>query len=132
MKINKVILVIDDEFIILESIKIQLERFFDKDGYVLEFASSGSEAFSIIEEYHFKNILIDLIITDYHLDDMKGSDIIYFIHERFPLSKKFILTGELDKQNFNHELRNIDIEGYIPKPWEYELLKNYVLNSLNI
>jgi DNA-binding NtrC family response regulator len=127
---NKVILVIDDEFIILESIKIQLSRFLDEESHIVEFASSGEEAFAIIEEYHSNNEIIDLIISDYHLDDVKGTDIIYFMHERFPLSKKYILTGESGNNIMLDELKNIKIDGYISKPWEFEDFKNYVLTSL--
>ena len=130
MKTNKVILVIDDEFIILESIKIQLGRFLNEECHIVEFASSGDEAFGIIEEYHAKNMAIDLIITDYHLDHVKGTDIIYFMHERFPLSKKYILTGESGNNITIDELKNIEIHGYISKPWEFEDFKNYVLTSI--
>lgn len=130
MKTSKVILIIDDEFIILESIKIQLSRFLDEDVHILEFASSGEEAFSIIQEYHSKKTMIDLIITDYHLDDMKGTDIIYYLHERFPLSKKYILTGESENNISPDEIKNIEIDGYISKPWEFEDFKNFVLTSI--
>jgi phage terminase large subunit-like protein len=41
MKTNKVILIIDDEFIILESIKIQLGRFLNEESHIVEFASSS-------------------------------------------------------------------------------------------
>ena len=130
MKTNKVILIIDDEFIILESIKLQLGRFLNEESHIVEFASSGEEAFDIINEYHSNNVVIDLIITDYHLDDVKGTDIIYLMHEKFPLSKKYFLTGEAGNNIKIDELKNIEIHGYISKPWEFEDFKNYVLTSI--
>jgi response regulator RpfG family c-di-GMP phosphodiesterase len=130
MKTSKVILIIDDEFIILESLKIQLSRFLNEESHIVEFASCGEEAFAIIDEYHAKNVTIDLIITDYHLDDVKGTDIIYFMHEKFPLSKKYILTGESGNNINTDELKNIEIHGYISKPWEFEDFKDYVLKSI--
>jgi response regulator RpfG family c-di-GMP phosphodiesterase len=75
-------------------------------------------------------VAIDLIISDYHLDDVKGTDIIYYMHERFPLSKKYILTGESGNNINTDELKNIEIHGYISKPWDFEDLKNYVLTSI--
>jgi DNA-binding NtrC family response regulator len=130
MKTNKVILVIDDEIIILESIKIQLRRFLNEDDHIIELATSGEEAFEIINDYHTNNLNINLIITDYHLDDVKGTAIIYYMNEKFPLSKKYILTGEAGNNIIIDELKNIEIHGYISKPWEFEDFKNYVLTSL--
>jgi len=129
MKTNKVVLIIDDEFIILESIKIQLSRFLNDDDYTIECATSGDEALSIINEYHTNNVNIDLIITDYHLDDMTGTEIINYLHDKFPNSKKFILTGESENK-IEHSNQNIAINGYLPKPWDFEILKSYVLSSL--
>jgi YesN/AraC family two-component response regulator len=129
MKTNKVILIIDDEFIILESIKIQLRRFLNEDDHIIELASSGEEAFEIINDYHTNNLNIDLIITDYHLDDMTGIEIINFSHEKFPNCKKYLLSGEVEDR-FENGINNVAINGYLPKPWEFEVLKKYVLKSL--
>ncbi len=129
MKTNKVILIIDDEFIILESLKMQLSLFLNEDNYIIECASTGNEAFSIINEYHTNKANIDLIITDYHLDDITGLDIIKHLHDIFPNSEKFILTGESE-----HKIKEVEhdiaIKGYITKPWDFEELKNHVLSSL--
>ena len=129
MKTNKVILVIDDEIIILESIKIQLRRFLNEDDHIIELATSGEEAFEIINDYHTNNLNINIIITDYHLDDMNGINIIDYLHEKFPKSKKYLLTGESENK-LEYGIKNSTINGFLPKPWEFELLKSYVLSSL--
>ena len=129
MKTNKVILIIDDEFIILESLKIQLRRFLNEDDHIIELATSGEEAFEIINDYHTNNLNINLIITDYHLDDMNGINIIDYLHEKFPKSKKYLLTGESENK-LEYGIKNSTINGFLPKPWEFELLKSYVLSSL--
>lgn len=129
MKTNKVILIIDDEFIILESLKIQLSRFLNDDDHIIELASSGEEAFEIIDDYHTKNVEINLMITDYHLEDVTGINIIDYLHEKFPKSKKYLLTGESENK-LENGIKNSTINGYLPKPWDFEILKSYVLSSL--
>ena len=129
MKTNKVILVIDDEFIILESIKIQLSRFLNEDDHIIELASSGEEAFEIIDDYKSKNIEINLMITDYHLEDVTGIEIINYLDGKFPKSKKYLLTGESENK-LEKGIKNSAINGFLPKPWDFEILKSYVLSSL--
>ena len=52
---NKAILSVDDEKIILESLKYQLKKNF-QDEFILEFAQSGAEAIEIIDELINENI----------------------------------------------------------------------------
>ena len=44
-------------------------------------------------------------------------------------SKKYLLTGESENK-LEYGIKNSIINGFLPKPWEFELLKSYVLSSL--
>ena len=70
---NKAVLIVDDEFIILESLKIQFERILDKD-IIFELASSGEEANAIIDDLYINQINLLLVISDFNLYDCKGND----------------------------------------------------------
>lgn len=129
MNREKVIVVVDDEFIILESLKIQLSRFLSED-VILEYASSGTEALDIINEYQTNNHSIQLLVSDYNLDDMKGTDIVKYLHDKFPASKKVILTGQSDLVSIQNQTKEIEIDNFIPKPWNYEELKSIILKLL--
>ena len=57
------ILIVDDEFIILESLRIQISRILPDD-VLLEAASSGEEAIQLIDDFenHLNNYVICLRI----------------------------------------------------------------------
>jgi response regulator RpfG family c-di-GMP phosphodiesterase len=60
---------------------------------------------------------------------MNGINIIDYLHEKFPKAKKYLLTGESENK-LEYVIKNSAINGFLPKPWEFEDLKNYVLSSL--
>ena len=45
------------------------------------------------------------------------------------LSKKYLLTGESENK-LEYGIKNSAINGFLPKPREFEDLKSYVLSSL--
>jgi DNA-binding NtrC family response regulator len=122
---KKAILLVDDEFIILESLKIQLERILDND-IILEVASSGEEANAIIDELYINQINLLLVISDFNLDDCKGTDVLSYCHEKFSNSKKIILSGQLDIDKIIHFRETIGLHGLLSKPWGYEELKQSI------
>ena len=125
---KKALLIIDDEFIILESLRIQLSRILEDD-IIVEAASSGEESTEIIDYFYDNNIDLQVIMSDYNLEDVKGTDILTYAHEKFPLSKKIILTGQFDLKNIEDFKKNIGLHGCLSKPWGFDLLKETVLNA---
>ena len=118
----RAVLIIDDEFIILESLRIQLSRILD-DSILLEVASSGEEAFAIINEFHDSGPELCMVISDFHLDDIKGTEILTYAHEKFPNSKKIILSGQSDTGLINDFDNRIGLYDRFSKPWEFEEIK---------
>ena len=51
MSANKVILLVDDELIILESLKIQIQNLILNEQVIIEVASSGEEAKELIHDF---------------------------------------------------------------------------------
>ena len=70
---RKLILIIDDEFIILESLRIQLERFLPDDIEV-ETAYSGEEAVELLKEIWEAGWQLLIVISDFNLGDAKGTE----------------------------------------------------------
>ena len=130
MNKEKVLLVVDDELIILESLKIQLNRFLP-DHIILEVADSGEEAYQIIDEYFENDHPISVVISDYNLEDMKGTDIVRKLHSKFPDSKKVILTGQADAESIQKNSEDIRIDNFLTKPWSFEEMKMTVMLLLD-
>ena len=60
---KKTIIFVDDEKIILQSLKAQIKKHFGNQ-YTYEFAESGEEAWEIIQELHKEGTQILLIVSD--------------------------------------------------------------------
>ncbi len=131
MKTKRAILIVDDEFIILESLRAQLSRFLG-DEIIVEAASSGEESIEIINYCYENDIDLQVVISDYNLEDMKGTEVLTLVHEKYPLSQKMILTGQADIQKIIDFKNGIGLQECFSKPWGYEHLKETVLNAFQI
>ena len=130
MSSNKVILIIDDEFIILESLKIQMNNVLEHD-VMLEAASSAEEAFALIDEFHEKNMDLVLVISDYHLDEIKGTDVLHYSSKKFPAAHKAILSGRSESEMIPELKKEFERIEFIAKPWDFEDIKNAVRLALH-
>ncbi|MFN5182914.1 MAG: response regulator [Bacteroidota bacterium] len=128
---TRTILLIDDEFIILESLRIQLSRILD-DSINLEVASSGEESYALIDEFHTSGVELLLIISDFNLGDSKGTEVLNYAHQKFPNSKKVILSGQSDIKMIDEFEKNIGLHDRISKPWEFHDLKISIERALSV
>ncbi|MCA0238803.1 MAG: sigma-54 dependent transcriptional regulator [Bacteroidetes bacterium] len=81
------ILIIDDEV----DICLLLKRFLAKKGYETEYATDAAKGLEIL--YSFKP---DLVLSDFRLGKMDGSQILTQIKEQFPHLPVIIMTGYSD------------------------------------
>jgi diguanylate cyclase (GGDEF)-like protein len=111
-----VILCVDDERIILSSLKSQLQN--DLAGnYQIELAESGEEALEIIEELCAKNIEIPLIVTDQIMGGMYGDELLIHIKARLPKTLGIMLTGQATINAVGEAVNHAGLFRYISKPW---------------
>ncbi len=130
MPSNKAILIIDDEFIILESLRIQISRLLP-ESVLLEAASSGDESIQLIDEFYENGQDLALVISDYHLDDAKGTDILKHAISKFPEVQKVILTGQADTEQIEDFKTHYGLDGLFTKPWDFVDIKNMILPLLD-
>ena len=97
---NKAILSVDDERIILESLKYQLTKNFQNE-FILEFAESGVEAIEIVDDLINDNIELLLIISDYLIPQMDGEELIKIIKDKYPKINVVMLTGQANSTVIN-------------------------------
>ncbi|MDY6939100.1 MAG: adenylate/guanylate cyclase domain-containing protein [Cyanobacteriota bacterium] len=117
---NKAAIVcVDDEQMILESLKIQLRQAFSSK-YPIETAESGEEALELIEELLEEEYEIAAIISDYIMPHMKGDELLAKVHEISPSTLKIMLTGQADIDAVANAVQYAQLYRYITKPWESE------------
>ncbi|XMO86425.1 response regulator [Algibacter sp. AS12] len=111
-----VILCVDDEKIILNSIKAQLKANYG-NSFLYETAESANEALEIIDE-----IMIDLtvkliIISDWLMPGIKGDEFLIKVHNKYPNSLKIMLTGQADTKSIEKTRKEASLYKCIRKPW---------------
>jgi len=112
-----VILCVDDEQIILSSLKEQLKRNFSQD-FLIETAENGEEALEVIEELIEEGASIPVVISDHIMPGIKGDELLIKIHEKYPETLKILLTGQADADAVGNAVNKARLYRYISKPWE--------------
>jgi len=121
----KKILVIDDEELIIKSLRKLLE----KNGFVVFVAKNGQDALIMAEEENF-----DLIIADIRMPGINGVDTIQTIFENLEnrnLSRipTIFITGYADK-DIKQRAKALNPVAYIYKPFDIQELINKVKEIL--
>ena len=113
------ILYVDDEEINLRIFKDAFRRDFE-----IFLAISGYEALEILEK-----TTVDVIITDQRMPGMK---LLKEIYSRFPQipPERLILSGYAKNEDIADAFKNYKLSRFIQKPWNYNELKEIIINAL--
>ncbi|MFB2937661.1 response regulator [Aerosakkonemataceae cyanobacterium BLCC-F154] len=125
-----IVLCVDDEVTILDSLKIELKAILGND-YLIETAECGADALELIEELVADNYQIALVISDYIMPDLKGDELLRLIHELIPETLKILLTGQADLEAVGNAIKYARLYRYIAKPWQTEDLKLTVKEAVH-
>lgn len=118
MEIKKqVIIGVDDEQMILNSLSTQLNRSFG-DKYEYEFAESAEEALELIEELIEDGYEVIMIITDQIMPGKMGDEFLVEIHHKYPWIVKLLLTGQAGLESAINAINNANLFRYVTKPWD--------------
>lgn len=126
---RKAILCVDDESIILDSLREQLEKQFG-DEYLYETAESAEEALEIIDELEEDGIEIAVIVADWLMPGMKGDKLLLQIDLKYPRVVKVLLTGQADQNSVDTLEELADQFTLVPKPWNKEELISIIKTRL--
>lgn len=125
-----VIICVDDEPIVLRSLKAELQEAMGND-YIIEIAESGDEALELIAELLEDKYEIPLIISDHIMPGIKGDELLQRVHLLSPKTIKIMLTGQADLQAVANAIKNAKLYRYISKPWQAEDLSLTVKEAVN-
>ena len=128
---EKAILCIDDERIILDSLKSQISREFEGD-FTIEVAESADEGMEVIEEMVEDGVRVLIIVSDWLMPGMKGDEFLIGVHQRFPEIVKVMLTGQADEKALERAFEEANLYKVIKKPWEKDELIGVIKSGLEI
>ena len=125
-----VIICVDDEKAILDSLRIELEAAFG-DQYLIELAQDGEEALEVISELLEDKYEIAVVVSDYIMPDMKGDELLRRVHEICPKTLKIMLTGQADLEAVGNAIKYTKLYRYIAKHWQSQDLSLTVKEAVN-
>jgi len=117
MSQKAVIICVDDNQVVLTSLRSQLRREFGSI-YEIETAESGEEAKEIFHDLRADNIDIPLIISDQIMPGMKGDELLEYVYKNSTNTLSIMLTGQADAKAVGNAVNNANLFRYISKPWD--------------
>lgn len=118
------ILYVDDEAINLRIFKDSFRRDFE-----VLLANSALEALEILGETD-----VDVVITDQKMPNMTGVELLEKINNKYPdiPPNRLILSGYSANADIKKAFDHYKLFKFISKPWEYDELKNIIINAIKI
>ena len=126
---KQVILCVDDEKIILDSLRKQLKNKFGNK-YFYEFAENAEDAFEIIDELTLEKYDILVIVSDWLMPGMRGDEFLIKVHKKYPQIIKVMLTGHADEEAIFNAKKNANLHKCIFKPWSEEELVTTIITGM--
>lgn len=117
------VLYVDDEEVNLLLFKSTFRRDFN-----ILTANSPKKGLELLESNE-----VDVVITDQRMPDMTGVDLlrhINTIYNDIPPSR-LMVSGYAPDEAINEGFENLKLYRFIPKPWNADLLKQIILESIN-
>jgi response regulator RpfG family c-di-GMP phosphodiesterase len=125
------LLIVDDDQLILDVLRIQLEHFLPEN-ISIERAASGDEALQLMKELaHEGHAPVEIIISDYFMPGLTGTEFLLRAHVINPASKKILLTGQADEATVNKILEETNLFHFITKPWNSQELKQLIADFMS-
>ena len=127
---RKAILCVDDESMILESLKEQIGNRLG-DEYVYETAENADEGMEVIQELVDEGTEVLVIVSDWLMPGKRGDEFLIEVHKRFPGIVKVMLTGQADEKAINNAKENANLHACLFKPWTEDELVDTIITGLN-
>ncbi|MEG4838945.1 response regulator [Microcoleus sp. B9-D4] len=123
-----VILCVDDEPDILNTLKMQLKNEFKND-YFYELAESGDEALDVLEDFQEEAQVI-VVVSDWLMPGIKGDELLIKVHQKYPKIIKVMLTGQADAAAVQRAVEEADLYCCLYKPWQSKDLIETIKSGL--
>lgn len=129
MDCNSAFLCVDDEIMILETLKEQLQRSFGEQ-YIYEMAENATEAWEIIDELYEAGIRLLVVVSDWLMPGMKGDEFLIQVHQKFPHIMTILLTGQADEAAIERSKQQAGLHACLRKPWQEAELVEMISHGL--
>jgi response regulator RpfG family c-di-GMP phosphodiesterase len=104
----RTILVVDDELPVRRALAAVLEN----AGYSVLTAGGGHAALELMQKRE-----VDLVVSDHHMPDMSGIDLLKLVRVRHPSVVRIILTADPQPEVPVRSINESEVYRFIRKPW---------------
>ncbi len=111
-----VILCVDDEPIVLHSLREQFER--ELAGCEIEVADDATQALEILAALQAEGVSVPVVVSDHIMPGMKGDELLVRVHERLPETRTILLTGQAGLDAVARAVNSAGLYRYVSKPWD--------------
>lgn len=129
-KHQRFIIAVDDDAIILNVLINHLKRFLPEDITLIAVDNAASALEACHHILAAESELV-LIISDYLMYPMKGSDLLIQVSQIIPKCKKIMLTGQADVKAVADVINNTGLFHFIEKPWYPKDLELTILEAVH-
>ncbi|OHE62501.1 MAG: hypothetical protein A2Z99_01245 [Treponema sp. GWB1_62_6] len=113
---NSAIVIVDDEAIILLSLKQLIKAHFGSR-FRYETVMDAGSAIGLIDDFVSEGIEVIIVITDWLMPVIKGDELLRKVHSKHPGIKLIMITGQADASIVEELKKQVKLEGVIMKPW---------------
>ncbi|HOX47697.1 MAG TPA: response regulator [Spirochaetia bacterium] len=117
MKIDRAILMVDDEMIILLSLRQELRAKLGP-AYRYEIARDADEGLKAIEELAADGVSVVLVISDWLMPGMRGDEFLANVRAGHPEVKTIMVSGHADEDQLERLRDSGALDAFFRKPWD--------------
>ncbi|MEY3598308.1 MAG: hypothetical protein RL521_730 [Bacteroidota bacterium] len=129
-KHSRYMIAVDDDTIILNVLINHLKRFLPSDLQLIA-VDNPQSALEECQNIMESEAELVLIISDYLMYPMKGSDLLIQVSNIAPKCKKIMLTGQADVKAVAEVINNTGLFHFIEKPWYPKDLELTILEAIH-
>jgi len=112
------VLLVDDERVVVESLRLQIRRL--RRELEVECAQSVSEAWEIIEDLQADGVTVVVVISDWLMPVTRGDTFLDELKAKFPAIRRIMLTGQADEEALRRVRDRDLVHRLLHKPWTDE------------
>ena len=124
-----VILLVDDEKTILDSLKQQLRHLFGAR-FQYETAEDVPEAWEVLAELEEDGTRVVLIVSDWLMPGVRGDEFLVDVRARRPEIVRVMLTGQADDAAMHRAREEAQVHRILHKPWSTDELVAVIAAAL--
>ncbi len=114
---EKVILIVDDEAIILLALTRELRRALGNSCRI-ETALNAESAFRLMDEVDSEGLELSVVVSDWLMPGMKGDEFLVKVRARYPGISLFLVTGQADDTAIKRAVDEAQVLACVRKPWQ--------------